>query len=197
MKRLAALAALAALALPARALADADVALTTIGYDPAVVTIRAGESIHWTNTTVLPHSVTSATGLFDSGEIPPGGGYSMTFSVPGSHTYGSSEAIGFSGTIRVVATGLPGAATDLAVGRIPDLPFARDDAANIAAHPQWGVEASTVPHPARHRAERRGRRRERGARGGRRRGRGRPARAEGDPRRGRRGPDLGSRSGRG
>ena len=44
--------------------------------------------------TVREQSVTSTEGLFDSGAIPPGGGFSMKLQVPGTHRYRSSGSGG-------------------------------------------------------------------------------------------------------
>jgi plastocyanin len=45
----------------------------TIGgfeYKPPNITVKAGETVVWTNNDLLPHTVTAGR-AFDSGEIPP------------------------------------------------------------------------------------------------------------------------------
>ncbi|HLI14152.1 MAG TPA: plastocyanin/azurin family copper-binding protein [Alphaproteobacteria bacterium] len=71
-------------------------------YDPANVTIRAGQTVEWRNTSIITHTVTDdpararkaddagvpAGGqAFDSGDIPPGQVYSHAFTVPGTYRY--------------------------------------------------------------------------------------------------------------
>ena len=64
-----------------------EITITTQGFDPDSVTISAGQSVHWTNESGQTHSVTADSGLFDSGNIGPDAGFSMTLAVPGVHTY--------------------------------------------------------------------------------------------------------------
>ena len=47
------------------------------------------------------HTVTSDKGLWDSGPIPPGGSYSVTFTQPGTYTYHCNNHKGMTGTIMV------------------------------------------------------------------------------------------------
>jgi plastocyanin len=87
-------------------------------YTPANITIRAGQTVTWTNTTQSPHTVVlspeAATNPadvkmpkdaqpFDSGNIPPGGSFSHTFSVPGTYKYFCSlhEGDGMVGNVVV------------------------------------------------------------------------------------------------
>lgn len=71
-------------------------------YIPRMVTIRAGETVEWKNTSSKPHTVTidpdKATNRgdvnlppnapkVDSGYVPVGGAYRYTFQVPGTYKY--------------------------------------------------------------------------------------------------------------
>ena len=66
-----------------------DVAATIQGFAfvPPVLEIVAGDSITWTNLDGAPHTVTSDTGLFDSGTLTTGESWSMTFDEPGEYPY--------------------------------------------------------------------------------------------------------------
>ncbi len=66
-----------------------DAALPTVAepYSPATLTISAGETVTWFNADTMIHTVTSGTGLFDSGELRPGGRFSYTFTEPGTYSY--------------------------------------------------------------------------------------------------------------
>ena len=55
-------------------------------FDPAEVTIQAGQSVTWTNATTSPHSVTLDTGL-DCGYVLIGKSVSIEFDSPGTYHY--------------------------------------------------------------------------------------------------------------
>ncbi len=56
-------------------------------YNPASITVASGTTIKWTNKDGVAHTVTSKTGLFDSGTISNNGTYSFTFSTAGTFQY--------------------------------------------------------------------------------------------------------------
>lgn len=62
------------------------VATGLISYDPATVTIRAGQTVEWRNTSILTHTVTGEAG-FESGNLVPGQVYSHRFDAPGTYRY--------------------------------------------------------------------------------------------------------------
>jgi len=73
-----------------------DVTMPGLVYNPMTVTIKAGESVRWTNTETLPipHTVTSgnpgdpnAGSIFDSNSILPGQSFTFTFDTPGTYVY--------------------------------------------------------------------------------------------------------------
>lgn len=87
-------------------------------YSPASVTIRAGETVEWRNTSLITHTVTddparatapADAGLpagaqpFDSGDIPAGKVYLRRFPVAGTYRYFCThhETDGMVGTIVV------------------------------------------------------------------------------------------------
>lgn len=58
-----------------------------MAFNPATITVTAGTTITWTNKDGVPHTVTSTTGLFDSGSINNHETYSHTFSTAGTYPY--------------------------------------------------------------------------------------------------------------
>lgn len=82
---------------------DAVVDMTTLlDFDPERLTIGAGDTVEWRNTSIMDHTVTADPALaddpahvrlppgaepFDSGSIEPGQVYRRTFTVPGDYVY--------------------------------------------------------------------------------------------------------------
>ena len=54
-------------------------------FNPAEVTIRAGQSVEWRNTSIETHTVTGQG--FDSGDIKQGQVWNHTFATPGRYEY--------------------------------------------------------------------------------------------------------------
>ncbi len=72
---------------PTTAASGNAVKIVNFGFSPATLTIKAGASVTWTNTTTsTPHTVTSNTGVFDH-PMSPGDTFSFTFSQPGTYKY--------------------------------------------------------------------------------------------------------------
>lgn len=81
-------------------------------YQPPTVTVEPGTTVLWTNYDTLSHSVTSMTGIFDSGELETGDSFNYTFTEPGTYTYGcrinqSLESTRMPGRV-VVSAGVAG-----------------------------------------------------------------------------------------
>jgi plastocyanin len=75
-------------------------------FSPASVTIKAGQTVFWSNNGPSAHTTTSDTGVWDSGTLSPGSTFQMTFNTPGSYSFHCTihpPAIypGFTGTITV------------------------------------------------------------------------------------------------
>jgi len=84
-----------------------DMTMTTItiggvtnGFVPASTTVKAGNTVIWTNGDLMPHTVSGSS--FDSGPIAPGATYSHRFPSPGSFDYHCSIHPVMQGTINVV-----------------------------------------------------------------------------------------------
>ena len=72
--------------------ATIDVNVNSFFYSPDPITVNAGDTVRWTNGSVMAHTVTSganctADGQWDSGSLSPGGTFSRVFDTPGSFAY--------------------------------------------------------------------------------------------------------------
>ena len=84
----AAVAAGLALALPSGAGGPSiPVSIEFSDYRPDVQDVLPGETVLWSNVSTRTHTVTSDTGLFDSGDVTSGNRFSFTFTEPGSYRY--------------------------------------------------------------------------------------------------------------
>jgi plastocyanin len=69
------------------------VSISGMAFNPASLSVAAGTTVTWTNNDAVAHTVTSDTGLFDSGSITATGGYggggtySYTFTTTGTYNY--------------------------------------------------------------------------------------------------------------
>ena len=63
------------------------VAIAGMAFSPDSITIKAGQTISWTNQDSITHTVTDDQGGWDSGPLAPGKSYSQTFAKPGQYTY--------------------------------------------------------------------------------------------------------------
>jgi len=75
--------------------------LTTTAYSPNPVAIAVGGTVTWTNNDNTAHTSTSDNGAWNSGNIAPGGSFSMTFTTAGSFTYHCTIHPGMIGTVTV------------------------------------------------------------------------------------------------
>jgi plastocyanin len=57
------------------------------GFDPATIAVNVGDTLTWTNTGSMAHSVTATDGSFDSGLLQVGDTFSFTFAAPGTFSY--------------------------------------------------------------------------------------------------------------
>jgi plastocyanin len=65
----------------------AKVNLAAFVFSPATVTVPIGSTVIWTNKDSAPHTVTSDSGVFDSGNLAEGGTFSHTFTQAGTFKY--------------------------------------------------------------------------------------------------------------
>ncbi|MBI4093635.1 peptidoglycan-binding protein [Candidatus Kaiserbacteria bacterium] len=97
------LAALTLLALPrASDATQVNIGMGPYYYSAANVTVQVGDTVVWTNTDSISHSVTSDNGFFDSGSTQSGITFSRTFTTPGTFPYHCIFHNGMTGVINVV-----------------------------------------------------------------------------------------------
>lgn len=80
------------------------VALVDYEFRPSDLIVPVGATVVWTNTTTSTlHTVTADDASFDSGNLDPGGSFSMVFNTPGTYRYHCvyHESIGMVGSIVV------------------------------------------------------------------------------------------------
>ena len=63
------------------------VTIEAVQFQPPTIEVTRGDSIVWTNNDPFPHTVTSASGKFDSKEIKPGESWSYKAQQPGDLAY--------------------------------------------------------------------------------------------------------------
>jgi len=64
-----------------------EVAIKGFAFSPATLTVKVGTTVKWTNKDSVAHTVTSDTGLFDSGDLAAGDTFSFTFNQAGTFAY--------------------------------------------------------------------------------------------------------------
>jgi plastocyanin len=87
---------------------DTGVQIVYRAYQPAQLTVVAGQTVTWRNSGLGPHTVTSDAGQFDSGTLQTGATFSYTFSAPGTYAYSCTIHPTMHGKIVVLAALPPG-----------------------------------------------------------------------------------------
>jgi len=62
------------------------ISIIDFGYEPATLTVQAGQGITWTNDGAVPHTVTFDEGP-DSSTLQPDATFEHTFDAPGEYDY--------------------------------------------------------------------------------------------------------------
>jgi len=66
---------------------DNEVFIVDMSFSPSTLTVPVNTTVKWTNKDAVVHTVTSTTGMFDSGSLGNGAIYTFTFSTAGSYSY--------------------------------------------------------------------------------------------------------------
>jgi YVTN family beta-propeller protein len=66
---------------------SANVSIGKFAFAPATITVKPGEAITFTNNDPIAHTSTGAGGAWDSGDIAPGGSFTLTLQQPGTYAY--------------------------------------------------------------------------------------------------------------
>jgi plastocyanin len=77
------------------------VTIENIAFSPSSITVPVGTTVTWTNKDSFSHTVTSDTGLFDSGEMSQGSTFSHTFNDKGTFSYHCTIHTTMHGTVTV------------------------------------------------------------------------------------------------
>ena len=102
------------LALPASSsAATTSVKIVAGAFQPATVTVGAGDAVEWTNTTAGNHQIVSDDGIFASGTLTPGKSFSFTFKAAGKYPYHDGLHPLLKGSVTVTG---PPPAVSLAAG---------------------------------------------------------------------------------
>jgi LPXTG-motif cell wall-anchored protein len=97
---------------PAGAASTHDVSIVGLTYSPKALTVQAGDTVVWTNTSAIPHTVTADDNSFTSVSLAPGQTFSHTFASAATVPYhcafhGAAGGFGMAGTIVVQAAPPP------------------------------------------------------------------------------------------
>jgi len=75
--------------------------IQNFAFAPNTILIPVGTTVRWTNKDPVNHTVTSSTGLFDSGILGPGQSFEFRFDTPGTYSYTCTLHPGMAGTVIV------------------------------------------------------------------------------------------------
>lgn len=83
--------------------AESKVGITSAGYSPASLTILSGSKVTWTNNDNVAHTITTADGGINSGDIAPGSSYSRSFTTTAIFNYYDAHNTSMMGVLVVSA----------------------------------------------------------------------------------------------
>ncbi len=72
---------------PSPAPSPVQVSIQDFVFTPGTILIPAGTTVRWTNNDSVSHTVTSRSGLFDSGSLASDEVFEYRFDVPGTYSY--------------------------------------------------------------------------------------------------------------
>lgn len=87
---------------PTATVALTSVSISNFSFQPQTLQVKVGSTVTWANNDATSHTVTSDTGVFDSGTLTPGGSFSFTFTQAGTFAYHCNIHPNMKGTIIVV-----------------------------------------------------------------------------------------------
>ena len=70
-----------------RGAATHTVVMEAVAFQPATITVNAGDAIQWVNRDAFPHTATARDKRFDSGEIAAGGSWKLVAKTKGTFGY--------------------------------------------------------------------------------------------------------------
>jgi plastocyanin len=81
---------------------NVDVTIAGYTFSPALLTIKIGTTVKWTNQDSVSHSVTADDNSWGSGDLKQGDSFSFTFSQAGIFAYHCSVHSSMKATVTVV-----------------------------------------------------------------------------------------------
>ena len=88
----------------ARSAAAGDVSIVDFSFVPAAITVNVGSAVNWLNAGAFTHTTTSNSGLWNSGDLGPGGVFSYTFITPGVYVYHCAIHPAMTATVTALAS---------------------------------------------------------------------------------------------
>ena len=63
------------------------ISMATFAFGPSTVTVRAGQKVTWIDGDPVPHTATAKDGQWNTGQVVPGGSFTVTMTKPGTYEY--------------------------------------------------------------------------------------------------------------
>jgi plastocyanin len=117
-------------------------------FQPVKVAVAAGGTVTWTNTDVVPHTVTAEDGSFDSGILRSGEVFSHRFDTAGTYAYSCILHQGMSGEVDVVSDsggGATGASQPGTVAQSTASPADPSSGAGASSNVVISIDDETFP----------------------------------------------------
>lgn len=96
-----------------------EVFIQGMAFSPSAITVSANTTITWTNKDAIGHTVTSDSGLFDSGTIGTNGTYNYTFTTIGTFAYHCKVHPAMTASVTVTDSATPGTIPGTTPGTTP------------------------------------------------------------------------------
>jgi len=90
---------------PPQSITDVTVGVYDSYFQPPTVNVLPGTTVRWMNYSHRMHTVTAQDGSWDSGDLPPGTSYAVTFLYTGTYYYYCRHHKEMKGTVIVSNTG--------------------------------------------------------------------------------------------
>jgi plastocyanin len=87
------------------------ISIVDFAFKPNSLTVAPGTTITWKNDGAVAHTVTSDTGVFDSGQLGHGNGFNFTFDAPGTYPYHCANHPSLMTATIIVPVGTTGGTT--------------------------------------------------------------------------------------
>jgi len=72
---------------PAPQAGDAQIRMRGFAFGPNTVTVAVGHTVTWIDDDAVPHNATSRIKQWDTGQLVPGGSFTVTMTKPGTYSY--------------------------------------------------------------------------------------------------------------